>query len=113
VAVTDRLARLLDLATDGQGAPKPLVLTNPDALKAAEALLPTGPTYVGLAPGAGGQDKRWPLENYFELARRIVANGWTPVFFFGPDEAEDAAMAAREIPQAPQPERNRTDGFTK
>jgi len=77
VAVTDRLARLLALATDGQGAPTPLALTNPDALKAAERLLPSGPTYVGLAPGAGGQDKRWPLENYLELARRIAARGWT------------------------------------
>lgn len=111
-AVTDRLARLLEMATDGQGAPRPLTLTHPDALKAAEALLPTGPTYVGLAPGAGGQDKRWPLENYLDLARRVVAKGWTPVFFFGPDEAEDAAIAAREIPQALQPERNRTDGYT-
>jgi ADP-heptose:LPS heptosyltransferase len=112
VAVTDRLARLLSLATDGQGAPTPLALNNPDALKAANALLPAGPTYVGLAPGAGGQDKRWPLENYLELARRIVAKGWTPVLLFGPDEAEDAAIAAREIPQALQPERNRTDGYT-
>lgn len=112
VAVTDRLARLLSLATDGQGATKPLALNNPDALKAAEALLPAGPTYVGLAPGAGGQDKRWPLDRYLDLARRIVAKGWTPVFLFGPDEAEDATVAAREIPQALQPERNRTDGFT-
>lgn len=111
VAVTDRLARLLSLATDGQGAPRPLALTNPDALKAAEILLPAGPTYVGLAPGAGGQDKRWPLENYLELARRIVAKGWTPVFLFGPDEADDAAVAAREVPRALQPERNRTDGL--
>ncbi|UAL12854.1 glycosyltransferase family 9 protein [Caulobacter segnis] len=112
VAVTDRLARLLALATDGRAAPMPLALTHPDALKAAEVLLPAGPTYVGLAPGAGGQDKRWPLENYLALARDIVANGWTPVFFFGPDEAEDAAVVAREIPQALQPERNRTDGFS-
>ncbi|PIB92066.1 glycosyltransferase family 9 protein [Caulobacter sp. FWC2] len=112
MAVTDRLARLLALATDGQGAPTPLALNHPDALNAAETLLPTGPTYVGLAPGAGGQDKRWPLENYFELARRIVAKGWTPVFLFGPDEAEDAAVAAREVPQALQPERNRMDGYT-
>ena len=111
VAVTDRLARLLSLATDGQGAPGPLVLADPDALKAAEALLPAGPTYVGLAPGAGGQDKRWPLEHYLDLARRIAAKGWTPVFFFGPDEGDDAAIAAREIPQALQPERNRSDGF--
>jgi ADP-heptose:LPS heptosyltransferase len=113
VAVTDRLARLLSLATDGQGAVRPLALNNPEALKAAEALLPTGPTYVGLAPGAGGQDKRWPLQNYLALARRITAKGWTPVFLFGPDEAEDAAIAAREIPQAMQPERNRTDGFVQ
>jgi ADP-heptose:LPS heptosyltransferase len=111
-AVTDRLARLLSLATDGQGAPTSLALNHPDALNAAEALLPTGPTYVGLAPGAGGQDKRWPLEHYLELARRIVAKGWTPVFFFGPDEAEDAAIATREIPHALQPERDRTDGLT-
>ncbi|PHY21485.1 glycosyltransferase family 9 protein [Caulobacter sp. BP25] len=111
VAVTDRLARLLALATDGHGAPRPLALTNPDAQKAAEILLPAGPTYVGLAPGAGGQDKRWPLANYLDLARRIGAKGWTPVFFFGPDEADDAAIAAREVPQALQPERNRTDGL--
>lgn len=109
VAVTDRLARLLALATDGQGAPKPLALTNPDALRAAELLLPAGSTYVGLAPGAGGQDKRWPLENYLDLARRVVTRGWTPVFFFGPDEAEDATIAASEVPEALQPERNRTD----
>jgi ADP-heptose:LPS heptosyltransferase len=111
VAVTDRLARLLSLATGGQGGPRPLVLSNPDAVKAAEALLPAGPTYVGLAPGAGGQDKRWPLENYLELARRVVARGWVPVFLFGPDEAEDAAIAAREIPQALQPERGRADPY--
>jgi len=111
IAVTDRLARLLSLATDGHGAPTPLALTHPDALRAAEALLPPGPTYVGLAPGAGGQDKRWPLENYLELARRVAAKGWTPVFLFGPDEAEDAAVAAREVPGALQPERQRTDGF--
>jgi ADP-heptose:LPS heptosyltransferase len=111
-AVTDRLARLLALATGGQGGPTPLALNHPDALNAAEALLPTGPTYVGLAPGAGGQDKRWPLQHYLELARRIGANGWTPVFLFGPDEAEDAAVAAREVPQALQPERNRADGYT-
>jgi ADP-heptose:LPS heptosyltransferase len=111
MAVTDRLARLLSLAMDGQGGPRPLVLNNPDAVKAAEALLPTGPTYVGLAPGAGGQDKRWPLENYLELARRVVGQGWVPVFLFGPDEAEDAAVAARAIPQALQPERGRADPY--
>lgn len=116
VAVVERLARLLALATDGTGTPRPLVLTNPTAADAARALLPTahygGPVYVGLAPGAGGQDKRWPLERYLELARRIEASGRKAVFFFGPDEAADAQAAREALPEALFPEKDRTDGFT-
>jgi ADP-heptose:LPS heptosyltransferase len=109
-AVVDRLALLLSLATDGAGAPRPLVLTDPDALAAARTLLPDGPTYVGLAPGAGGQDKRWPLERYLDLARRIEASGRKAVFFFGPDEAADAQAAREAVPSALFPEKDRTDG---
>jgi ADP-heptose:LPS heptosyltransferase len=116
VAVVERLARLLDLATDGAGAPRPLALANPDAANAARALLPTahygGPVYIGLAPGAGGQDKRWPLERYLELARRIEASGRKAVFFFGPDEAVDVQAAREAVPEALFPEKDRTDGFT-
>jgi ADP-heptose:LPS heptosyltransferase len=114
-AVVDRLARLLALATDGGGAPRPLILTHPDAANAARALLPTahfgGPVYVGLAPGAGGQDKRWPLERYLELARRVEASGRKAVFFFGPDEAVDAQTARAAVPGALFPEKDRADGF--
>jgi ADP-heptose:LPS heptosyltransferase len=110
-AVVDRLARLLALATDGWGAPRPLTLNDPDALAAAKALLPYGPAYVGLAPGAGGQDKRWPLDRYLELARRIEASGRKAVFFFGPDEAADAQAARQAAPFAEFPETDRTDGF--
>ena len=110
-AVAERLARLLSLATDGQGAPRPLALTHPDALQAAEALLPEGPVYVGLAPGAGGQDKRWPLERYLDLAKALEATGRQPVFLFGPDEAEDAAIARAAVPGALFPERDRTDPY--
>ena len=114
-AVVDRLARLLALATDGAGAPRALTLTNPDAAEAARILLPTarfgGPVYVGLAPGAGGQDKRWPLDRYLELARRIEASDRKAVFFFGPDEAADAQTAREAVPTALLPERDRTDGY--
>ncbi|PVM89571.1 glycosyltransferase family 9 protein [Caulobacter radicis] len=111
-AVVDRLARLLALATSGQGALRPLALTEADAASAARALLPDGPAYVGLAPGAGGQEKRWPLESYLDLARAQQAAGRTPVFFFGPDEAADAAVARAGVPGALFPEADRTDGFT-
>ncbi len=110
-AVVDRLARLLALATDGRGALRPLALTETDATAAAAVLLPDGPTYVGLAPGAGGQEKRWPLESYLDLARAQQAAGRSPVFFFGPDEAADAAIARAEVPGALFPEADRTDGY--
>jgi ADP-heptose:LPS heptosyltransferase len=115
-AVVERLARLLFLASDGKGAPRPLALSDPDAANAARALLPTahygGPVYVGLAPGAGGQDRRWPLERYIELARRIESAGRKAVFFFGPDEAADLAIVRAAVPGALFPEKDRTDGFT-
>jgi ADP-heptose:LPS heptosyltransferase len=111
VAVTDRLARLLALASNGQGAPTPITLAHPDALDAAKALLPDGPTYVGLAPGAGGQDKRWPLERYIALAREVAVKDAIPVFFFGPDEAEDAEIARRAVATALFPELDRGDAY--
>jgi ADP-heptose:LPS heptosyltransferase len=114
-AVVERLARLLALATYGTGAPRALTLADPAAAEAARALLPTarlgGPVYVGLAPGAGGQDKRWPLERYLDLARSIEASGRKAVFFFGPDEAADAQAAREAVPAALFPEKDRTDGF--
>ncbi len=117
VAVVDRLARLLFLASDGAGAPRPLAVSDPDAVDAARALLPTapygGPVYVGLAPGAGGQDRRWPLERYIELAHRIEAAGRKAVFFFGPDEGADLDIARAAVPTALFPEKDRTDGFTE
>lgn len=110
-AVIDRLGALLAEATPGATL-QPLVLTNPRAIQAAEALLPSGPTYVGFAPGAGGQEKRWPLERYVALAKAQEERGRTPVFFFGPDEDEDAAATATVLPDALYPEAERTDDFT-
>ena len=110
-AVTERLAKLLTLASQGQGAPTPITLVHPDAMAAVETLLPEGPTYVGLAPGAGGQEKRWPLERYIALAHHLEKIGATPVFFFGPDEGEDAARTRREAPAACFPEHDRRDAY--
>jgi ADP-heptose:LPS heptosyltransferase len=114
-AVVDRLARLLSLASDGAGAPRAQAQSDPDATNAARVLLPTDhlgePVYVGLAPGAGGQDRRWPLDRYIELARRIEASSRKAVFFFGPDEADDAQAARAAVPTALFPEKDRTDGY--
>ncbi len=58
------------------------------SLDRAASLLPQGPRYVALAPGAGGRHKCWPLDRYIGLAARAKARGATPVFILGPGEAE-------------------------
>ncbi|MHA1114190.1 MAG: glycosyltransferase family 9 protein, partial [Alphaproteobacteria bacterium] len=66
----------------------------------AEELLPTGPVYVGLAPGAGGQNKCWPLDRFIDLARAQVAAGRVPVFLLGPGEGDWRDELAAAVPEA-------------
>jgi ADP-heptose:LPS heptosyltransferase len=103
IAVVDRLARLLDIAKPG-ARPAPLHLTDPEIVAAAQSLLREGPTYVGFAPGAGGADKRWPLECYIALANDQSAKGRTPVFFLGPQEAAERDAIVRAVPSVLFPE---------
>jgi ADP-heptose:LPS heptosyltransferase len=101
--------QLLDLATLAAGRPVELTpATAPLRLPAdveaeAERLLPAGSTYVGLAPGAGGRHKCWPLESYLKLGRRIAAAGYVPAVILGPDEAEWISIVRNGLPLARLP----------
>jgi ADP-heptose:LPS heptosyltransferase len=87
-SMMDRMDTLLKLAA-GEGAGlKPVVLADPSVRAAALELLPDGAVYVGFAPGAGGADRRYPLDRYIELARRQHGRGRTPVFVLGPSERD-------------------------
>ncbi len=110
-AVPERLARLLELASGKPVTLRPVKIADPRILAAAEALLPPGPTYVGLAPGAGGPERRWPLERYIAIGQRAAAAGWTPVFILGPMELDEAATIRAAIPAALFPTIDRTDGY--
>jgi len=84
-----QLLDLLEIAS-GKKHPTPsglIVPIAPPLRELAAALLPAGPTYVGLAPGAGGTQKCWPLEKFIELAKLLQAAGRVPVFILGPAEA--------------------------
>lgn len=59
----------------------------------ADRLLPPGPRYVGLAPGAGGKHKCWPLDRYIALAAGL--RDAVPVFLLGPAEAAEWADTIR------------------
>jgi ADP-heptose:LPS heptosyltransferase len=109
--VIDRLTQLLSLATGQATRLEHINLAGARAGQAALELLPNGPCYVGLAPGAGGQDKRWPLEGFVALARKQLVLGRAPVFFFGPGEQADRALAQAAVPQALFPEVDRQDAF--
>ncbi len=69
---------------------------------AAEKILHPGPTYVGLAPGAGRKEtgKCWPLECFVAVAREQAAKGRVPVFFLGPGEAEWLPLLGERVPGA-------------
>ncbi|NQU58254.1 MAG: glycosyltransferase family 9 protein [Rhodospirillales bacterium] len=44
--------------------------------------------------------KRWPVENYAELAKRLASAGLTPVLLGGPAETEAMDAIAEDCPQA-------------
>lgn len=91
---------LLELATGKPAAPDaPLVLDAAVHL-AAEQALPPGRIYVGIAPGAGGRQKCWPLERFVALARAQLAKDRVPVFVLGPDEEDWAASLQADVPEA-------------
>jgi ADP-heptose:LPS heptosyltransferase len=111
IGMLDRLTDLLEVAAGRRIPPRPVPLTDARALAAARALLPDGPRYLGFAPGAGGQEKRWPLECYIALARLAAAAGYRPVFFFGPDERADLDQTQAVFADALYPEFDRTDDY--
>ena len=95
--------RLLDLLELASGRPADIAGTPPadpqlDAL--AARLLPEGRRYVGLAPGASGAHKCWPLERYLELGAAQLAAGRVPVVLLGPEEGVWALPVREALPQA-------------
>lgn len=104
--LTDKLLGLAAAAA-GFEIPVPNPIPLPPALRAQAAqLLPAGPTYVGLAPGAGVKHtgKCWPLESFVAVARRQVEYGRIPVFFIGPAELDWRAGLREAVPEALFPE---------
>jgi heptosyltransferase-2 len=89
-------ARGLDVHPDGEG---PEFFLSPVARDEAGAwLLANGlksdAGLIALAPGAAHNTKRWPLEYWQELARRLSATGLSIVSVGGPDDVEAAQAVA-------------------
>jgi ADP-heptose:LPS heptosyltransferase len=101
-AMVRQMLDLLALATGREPAPGAPPKPAPDDRFAAAAaeILPAGPAYVGIAPGAGGRQKCWPLANFIAVARAQAGRGRVPVFILGPGEEEWIAALAEAVPDA-------------
>lgn len=103
--LVDHLMLLLKLAARGDAVEDMRPVPIPDPyLRLAAKLLPDGESYVGFAPGSGDPTKRWPLDRYIALARKVVERGSIPVFFIGPSERDFLEAVRRELPSALFPE---------
>ncbi|MBV5323898.1 MAG: glycosyltransferase family 9 protein, partial [Rhodospirillaceae bacterium] len=99
-AMAAQLMTLVALAGGDAAAPTAPLPRDSATETVAESLLPAGPVYVGLAPGAGGKHKCWPLERFCALGTFIAAKGAIPVFLLGPAEAEWADFIHANVPGA-------------
>lgn len=99
-AMAAQMMRLLEAASPGPVAPPAPLPQDPAVEALAESLLPSGPVYVGLAPGAGGKHKCWPLERFCDLAKAIAVKGAVPVFLLGPAEKDWVAPIRSAVPSA-------------
>lgn len=98
----DRLMRLLETLTEAPVTGLAEIIVAPEVLAAAERLLPPGPRYVGLAPGATRTDlqRRWPLERFVALAGAVAADGAVPAVLLGPAERDLLAPLRAQLPAA-------------
>ena len=71
-----------------------------EALAEAQAVLPDGRVYVGIAPGSREARKNWPIARFCEVARALIDQGLTPVFFLGPMEQVTATEIQAAAPAA-------------
>jgi ADP-heptose:LPS heptosyltransferase len=109
--LTDKLLGLAAAAArHAIPVPNPIPL-QPGLRARAAQLLPAGPTYVALAPGAGVKHtgKCWPLDCFIALARQQVERGRLPVFVIGPAERDWAAPLRAAVPQALFPQQHGED----
>ena len=101
--IHDRLMQLVALAAGLVPEVKGGIAV-PEADRAVAAqILPDGPDYIGLVPGAGNTVKIWPLPRFIELAAQQVAAGRVPVFLLGPQELNWHAELQQAVPQAKFP----------
>lgn len=98
--LANRLLQLVELASGTKPDVSDRLPITAEMLKKAREILPEGPTYIGLAPGAGNEIKKWPLEQFIAVAKAQLAKNHIPVFILGPQELEMHEIIKKQVPNA-------------
>jgi ADP-heptose:LPS heptosyltransferase len=98
--IAQRMLSLIRAATGADPRSEGRLEASPAAVAAAQAELPDGARYVGLAPGSRQAEKNWPMERFCDLGRSLAARGLTPVIFLGPMETCDDDALRAALPSA-------------
>ena len=106
-----RLMAMLETVTGQPADWRGRVPLPTDAHAAAAELLPGGPVYVGLCPGAHGTNKIWPLEHFISAASALRGHGYQPVFVIGPHERHMVARLKQETEGSLFPQIDRGDHY--
>jgi ADP-heptose:LPS heptosyltransferase len=92
----ERNIRLVEAA--GFNASRPAAYEIPQAWRASSARdLRRIAIHCGSIEHGGFALKRWPLESFIELGRRLSRRGWEITFIAGPGERESSGRAAAEV----------------
>jgi ADP-heptose:LPS heptosyltransferase len=98
--LVDQLLDLIAIAGGERVEPSFELAIGPPWSEAAALALPSGPVYVGIAPGAGGAHKRWPRDRFIALARAQLLAGRGAALLLGPDERHWAQELKSALPGA-------------
>lgn len=96
----DQLLDLVEIAGGERVEPRFDLAIGPPWSDAAAVALPSGPLYVGIAPGAGGAHKQWPRARFVALAQAEIAAGRKVAMLLGPGEQAWHAELAAALPDA-------------
>jgi len=100
----ERFLNLMNLASDKTLLPKLSIPIPKIYLDFAEDRLDKSLVFVGLNPGAGSEDKKWPLDLYVRVAKLLSEHNIVPTFFLGPMETMIKTELERRIPESIFPE---------
>lgn len=98
--MADRLLQMIELVAGFIPPCTGRLPVPPELMDKARRILPSGPVYVGFAPGAGNAIKAWPRYKFEKTAVAQAAKGRVPVFILGPQELDWFEVLIAAVPTA-------------